>query len=208
MQAKIRVVDTMASDVQMKNPLLLFVVLVSAAIPVHAHVPGAELTGFLGGFAHSLFGADHLLAALAVGCLAGWGADRSRWMLPVVFVGSMTIGLGTAGVSTVLVTEALIALSVVALGLLIARGAPVRSKSLIALVGVFAWFHGQAHGAALTHDLNAVSFASGVVASTALLHAIGFFAAVRLEHSRARAGLRAGGIGMALAGVMWAVAVV
>lgn len=186
------------------NRPIFFAALLSTAITAGAHVPGTEITGFLNGFAHSLFGADHLLAALAVGCLAGWGADGARWVLPLTFVGSMTIGMGANGAFEGSMTEMLIAMSVIMLGLLIARGKSVGSVPLTVLVGVFAWFHGQAHGASLWSDVDAFGFAVGVIASTSALHATGFLAAARLTEDRARATLRVGGIGMALTGVLWA----
>lgn len=204
-QAKIELTDGLRDHLPTMKRHWLLAPLLSAAITAHAHVPGAEIAGFSGGFAHSLLGADHLLAALAVGCLAGWCADRARWRLPLVFVASMTLGIGTAGLATVAMTERLIAISVVILGLLIARGQAIRSLPLVALVGVFAWFHGQAHGAALSNEVDAIGYALGVVSSTGLLHVIGVVGAKLAKREYLRAGLRAGGVGMTLTGALWVV---
>ncbi|HEY8537735.1 MAG TPA: HupE/UreJ family protein, partial [Steroidobacteraceae bacterium] len=62
--------------------------------------------------------------------------------------------------------------------------------------------------AALSNGADALGYALGVISSTALLHAVGFFAAVLLQNDRARTSLRVGGVGMTLAGAAWAFGVV
>jgi urease accessory protein len=45
------------------------------------------------------------------------------------------------------------------------------------LVGVFAVFHGHAHGAEMPTDASGAEYALGFIAATALLHALGIAAA-------------------------------
>ena len=111
-----------------------------------------------------------------------WGAflgTPAIWILPVVFPLVMAVGgaLGIAGVPLPMV-ETGIALSGVVLGLLVAFAvrAPIWVAAVI--VGVFAVFHGHAHGAELPEAFSAYGYAVGFVVGTGLLHlagiAIGF----------------------------------
>jgi len=145
-------------------------------IPSHAlaHEAQGALGGFVSGFTHPIFGYDHLLAMLAVGI---WGAQMgggSIWTLPVVFPLIMAVGgfLGAAGVSLPNV-EIMVALSVVGLGLAIAL--ELKPPLLIATlaVGVFAVFHGHAHGTELPAAADPITYAVGFVSATGLIHLVG-----------------------------------
>jgi urease accessory protein len=48
----------------------------------------------------------------------------------------------------------------------------------MALVGVFAIFHGHAHGAEMPADAGGLTYALGFMAATAMLHAAGIAAAM------------------------------
>lgn len=125
------------------------------------------------GFVHPFTGLDHLLAMLAVGLWAAQLGGRWTWAVPAAFVGSMALGgtLGFAGVSLPF-AEPMIAASVLVLGLAIAMRVRFRWPAL-ALVGVFAVFHGVAHGAEMPAEASRLLYAAGFVLSTALLHAAG-----------------------------------
>ena len=71
-----------------------------------------------------------------------------------------------------------IALSAIVLGAMVAFA--VRPPLWIAgvIVGVFAIFHGYAHGAELPESANAISFAMGFVIATGSLHALGILIGV------------------------------
>jgi urease accessory protein len=133
-------------------------------------VPGGLVTGFL----HPIFGWDHVVAMVAVGL---WGAvlgAPALWLLPVVFPLVMAFG-GALGVNGVPVpaVELGIALSGVALGLLVALA--IRAPLWVAavVVGIFAVFHGHAHGTELPAAADPVAFAVGFVIATGLLHLAG-----------------------------------
>ncbi len=183
----------------------LGVVTVLIAEPVHAHVAGGDVgRGFASGFAHPLGGADHALAMLAVGL---WGAilgQPTLWLLPVVFPLVMALGgaLGAAGIAVPYV-EAGIALSAVLLGAMVAGA--VRAPLWIAalLVGAFAIFHGHAHGTELPRGASVLSYSAGFVTATGALHLAGI-ALSGLNRWPAGAGLvRAGGVGIAMAGLFF-----
>ena len=76
--------------------------------------------------------------------------------------------------------------------------------SLCSLAGLFAIFHGHAHGTEMPQDAAALSYAAGFMLATALLHgagiAIGLVAGRLAEHGGWRVAQAAGGA-MALAGI-------
>lgn len=129
---------------------------------------------FSSGFAHPFGGWDHLIAMIAVGLWAAQLGGRARWLVPAAFVSMMTLGavLGHGGMS-IAGTEQMIAASVLALGLLIATATRLPIAAGMALTGVFALFHGLAHGAEIPATAAGLSYGLGFVLTTALLHAAG-----------------------------------
>ncbi|MGH7445582.1 MAG: HupE/UreJ family protein [Longimicrobiales bacterium] len=140
----------------------------------HAHTGTGGAAGFLHGFAHPVLGVDHLLAMLAVGIFAAQRGGRSLWALPASFVAVMVAGflLRTAGV-TLPGVEPVIVASLLVLGLLVASAVRLPTLAAAAIVGVFALFHGTAHGAEMPAGNMALSFSAGFVTATFLLHTAG-----------------------------------
>jgi urease accessory protein len=142
--------------------------------PAEAHTGEGTLGGFQAGFAHPIFGYDHLLAMLAVGI---WGAQmggRRVWTLPVTFPLIMAAG-GIAGMAGLYLPEVElgIALSMLALGLAIALAwRPFEWVALI-LIAVFAVFHGYAHGLELPNAADPAAYSAGFVIATGTIHVIG-----------------------------------
>jgi urease accessory protein len=193
----------------MKKPALLFVALLtlSASVPsaAFAHTGIGSTAGFSHGFLHPITGLDHVLAMVMVGVLAWQLGGRALWLVPATFVLVMAVGgaLGVAGVGVPLV-EAGIALSVVVLGATVAFGAGASVVAVAALVGLFAIFHGHAHGTEMPDTAAGITYGSGFVLGTALLHAagIGFGLLIgRVGERRGPAVVRATGAAAALAGV-------
>jgi urease accessory protein len=146
-----------------------------ALAQAHPGHDGHELTwDFSSGFAHPLSGWDHLLAMIAVGLWAAQLGGRARWLVPAAFLGVMTLGatLGRTGLIFPGVEQG-IAASVLVLGLLIAAAVRLPVVAGMALVGVFAIFHGFAHGAEMPATAGGLLYGAGFVVATALLHAIG-----------------------------------
>ena len=143
--------------------------------PAFAHSGEGVAGGFQSGFLHPIFGPDHVLAMVAVGILGAFLGTKARWTLPIVFPLVMAVGgmLGIIGFPIPFV-ELGIALSSVVLGSLIAFGTKKISLPAVAIiVGIFAIFHGHAHGEEMPGAANALSFAVGFVLATGLLHLTG-----------------------------------
>ena len=175
-------------------------VLTLAAGPALAHTGHAPVNGFASGFLHPLGGFDHLLAMVAVGAFAGLLGGRARWLVPASFLVMMAVGgaLGLSGTALPFV-ELGIALSVVVVGGLVAFGAKPPVAVAMGVVGLFAVFHGHAHGAEAPLAASGVSYAAGFVIATALLHGAGLAATLALGERRIVA--RLGGGAAALAGL-------
>ena len=150
---------------------LLFTLLATAA---SAHTGEGIDSGFESGFWHPILGWDHVVAMVAVGLWGAFLGSPAIWILPVVFPLVMALGgaLGVIGVPLPMV-EAGIALSGVVLGLLIALAARAPLWVAAVIVGIFAIFHGHAHGTELPEAFNAYGYAVGFVVGTGLLHVIG-----------------------------------
>lgn len=164
--------------------------------------PGAGVgAGFAAGFLHPLTGPDHMLAMIGVGI---WGSQLGKpsiWVLPVTFPLVMAVGgvLGVRGVPLSGV-EIGVAASALALGLMILLAARPPLWVAATLVGIFAIYHGYAHGIELPSSAAPLAFGLGFVLATGLLHVVGI--AFGLVHNRpwgARA-LRAAGAGIAAGG--------
>jgi urease accessory protein len=166
-----------------------------------AHTFGAHGAGFVSGVAHPLTGLDHMLAMIAVGLWAAQLGGRAYWSVPLAFVGMMVLGavMSTAGLPLPAV-ESGIAASVLILGLLIAFSARMPVTLGMVLVGVFALFHGHAHGTELPQAASAASYGLGMLLATVGLHATGLGAGILFQ--RAAVLLRIGGAMIAAAGAM------
>jgi urease accessory protein len=165
----------------MKTKILLLLALLFSSTNIFAHpLPGSE-SGFLNGFFHPISGLDHILAMLAVGIWAVQMGGKAKWIIPITFVGIMSVG-GILGMNSINLpfAEVGILVSVIVLGVLILAGVrlPVLVSSV--LVGVFALCHGHAHGAELPAAASGVTYATGFALTTIVLHlsGIGFGAAV------------------------------
>ncbi|WP_426227182.1 HupE/UreJ family protein [Pararhizobium sp. DWP3-4] len=158
----------------MKRRLLLAAASFAAStVPAFAHLDPAEHGSLMAGFTHPLSGLDHILVMLAVGLWAAQIGGRALWVVPCAFVGTMAFGfaLAMAGIHLPFVEPAILA-SVVALGLLVAMAVRMETAACAAVVGVFALFHGYAHGGELG-SAGALPFSAGFVMATALLHIAG-----------------------------------
>ena len=178
-------------------------VLTAAAPPAMAHT-GVHLfgeSGFAAGFSHPMLGLDHLLAMLGVGIWAAQLDGRATWLVPAAFVSVMVAGAAVALSGAALpMVEFGIGGSVLVIGGLIAFGARLPLALAMALAGVFALFHGHAHGTELPGFAHPAAYGAGFVLATVLLHAAGFGVAVLLRAQAARLPLRLGGLVMAMIG--------
>ncbi len=172
-----------------------------AATPAFAHT-GSMSGGFMGGFAHPLFGPDHVVAMVAVGLWGAFLGAPAIWLLPIVFPLVMAGGgvLGILGVPLPAV-ETGIAMSAVVLGMMVALAARPPLWVAAVLVGIFAIFHGHAHGAELPPGADAVAYSVGFVVATGLLHLAGIAFGLLARWPAGRFAVRAAGGAIALAGL-------
>jgi urease accessory protein len=165
-------------------------------LPALAHVERGQAAGFVTGLRHPWSGLDHVLAMVAVGI---WGAQLGNpaiWLLPVTFPLVMSLGamMGLLGIPLPGI-EIGIAVSAILLGTMVAG--EVRPKLAVAalLVGVFAVFHGHAHGTELPPGQSGMLYSMGFVIATGCLHAVGI--AIGLVHR-----WRAGQVALRVAGAL------
>ncbi|WKZ33162.1 MAG: HupE/UreJ family protein [Thermodesulfobacteriota bacterium] len=160
-------------DLKSKTLLLAAVYLLTPAA-AYAHTGMGNAHGFMHGFGHPAGGLDHVLAMVAVGIWAAQAGNRAVWAVPTAFVSLMAFGgfLGLSGIAVPLIEEG-IATSVLVLGLLVTAAARFPVALSVAIVGVFAVFHGHAHGAEIPGSASGLAYSAGFVISTALLHLCG-----------------------------------
>jgi urease accessory protein len=141
----------------------------------HAHVGfGGIAAGFARGFAHPLGGIDHIFAMVAVGLWSVQRGGRSIGLIPAIFVLLMALGgvIGTLGIFVPFVEQGIV-LSVVVLGVLVAAAIQLPLFACAIVVGLFALFHGHAHGAEMPASASGLFYGAGFVLATAFLHALG-----------------------------------
>lgn len=139
-----------------------------------AHTGAGPVASLSSGLFHPIAGADHVLAMVAVGILAMQQGGRATWFLPFTFVAMMLAGGAVAmfGMALPLVEQGILG-SVVILGAAIAVGQKIPWPVTAGLVGLFAVFHGHAHGAEIEPGIGGLGYAIGFATATALLHAAG-----------------------------------
>lgn len=153
---------------------LLALLLIAAPTAAFAHTGHGDTAGLLQGFMHPLGGLDHILAMVAVGVFAVVLGGRALWLVPLSFVSMMVLGfgLGVSGVGLPYV-ELGIALSSIVIGGAAALSRPMPVAAAMALAGIFAIFHGHAHGAEMPAGALGFEYAAGFVLATAALHLAG-----------------------------------
>lgn len=187
----------------LRGALAAALALVPSAAMAHTGLGGT--TGFVHGFSHPVGGIDHVLAMVAVGVFAFQLGNRALWLVPATFVAVMAVGglLGTLGVPVPFV-EIGIGLSIVVLGAAVAFGVKAPVAAAMALVGLFAVFHGHAHGAEMPEDAGGLAYGIGFMTATALLHAAGIalgFAVGRVAQAHGKTAIQVGGGLMTVAGL-------
>lgn len=131
---------------------------------------------------HPVAGLDHVLAMVAVGLWAAQIGGRAMWIVPATFVGVLVLG------------------GLVALG----RSLPLWLAA--AVVGLFAVFHGHAHGTEMPVAADGLLYGMGFALATALLHATGLALGCAAQALQSRPLVRIGGGAIAAAGLVLLVA--
>lgn len=149
----------------------------STGAAAHTGIENHAHTGFLTGFIHPLLGLDHLAAVAAVGVWSALTARRAGPELlwgPLGFANFLLLGamLGLQGV-VLSAVEPMIATSLLVIGLLVVSRWRLPGLGAALVVGVFAIFHGLAHGQELVNSASAFQTLAGMLTATVLLHASG-----------------------------------
>ena len=160
----------------MKRSFLRLTVLTLCLVPTAAlaHPAIGNASGFVHGFMHPLGGLDHQLAMILVGIFAYQLGGRALWLVPLSFIAMMAVG-GFLGVTVTPLpfVEIGIALSVLVLGAIVAFGVKAPLAVAMGVVGLFAIFHGHAHGTEMPMDVSGATYGAGFMLATAVLHAVG-----------------------------------
>jgi urease accessory protein len=164
-----------------------------------AHTGVGDTSGLVHGFGHPISGLDHILAMLMVGIFAWQLGGRALCLVPMTFVGAMAVSgmLAIAGIGVPFV-EIGIVLSVVVLGAIVAFNVKAPVAVAMGVVGLFAIFHGHAHGAEIPEDVGGVAYAAGFLIATAMLHLAGISAGFLIG----KVGERHGSVAVRLAGCL------
>ncbi|UCI19797.1 HupE/UreJ family protein [Mesorhizobium sp. B2-1-8] len=167
--------------IPVKRLCLSAILLVAAAVPAYAHVGIGTTSSFMAGFTHPLSGLDHMTVMLAVGLWAALKGGKAIWAWPAAFVAVMLGGaaLGMAHMPLPFVEPGILA-SVVAVGLLVALAVDLPVSAGVAIIGLFALFHGHAHGTEVPENAGGLEYMAGFAIATVLLHAIGIAAGLSL----------------------------
>jgi urease accessory protein len=182
---------------------ILAILLTLVPTAAFAHTGAGYAHGFADGLVHPLGGLDHILAMVTVGVLAWQLGGRAIWLLPASFLVLMGVGgvLALAGGSLPWV-EVGIAVSVIVFGIMITLGTKAPLALAMGIVGLFAVFHGHAHGTEMPITASGAAYGAGFVLATALLHAAGIalgYLIGRISHEQLA--YRLAGCGVVLAGV-------
>ena len=165
----------------MRNKLLNTLILIAAtalstSASAHLGTDSGTHHTLVDGLLHPLTGLDHLAAMLAVGLWSALSATSARrmWLAPVAFAGMLLVGalLGLNGLALPAV-EPMIAASLLVMGLLVATRAKLPLAVTAGVVGVFAVFHGIAHGTELAGGGNGFAPLLGMLVATIALHLAG-----------------------------------
>jgi len=143
-----------------------------------AHILSGE-GGFLSGLTHPVLGFDHFLAMLSVGILSAQMGGRAIWTVPSTFVSVMAIG-AFIGIKAIPLpgVEYGIALSVLLLGFALALEKKLVPIWAMVCVGIFATFHGHAHGTEMPKIVSPMIYALGFLMGTAGIHLAGVLVGV------------------------------
>jgi len=155
-----------------KITIVLLSLLLSPAVWAHAPEAGS---GLLHGIAHPFSGIDHMLAMVMIGLWAsqaGKRAERSVLSLTLAVM-AVAVPAGAYAGAGAFIAEPGIVASLLVLGLLLAATIRLPLMAGTAIAGLFAVFHGYAHGAEIAASANLAGYAAGLLVASACLQLAG-----------------------------------
>lgn len=176
--------------------------LTTAVASAHPGFPG-HTHGFINGFAHPLSGLDHFLAMTAVGLWAAQQGGKALWQVPLAFLSAMVLGamVGMIGLGTFSMMDQAIATTVLLMGILVATARQLPAALGAPLIGLFALFHGYAHGAEMPATSSGLLYGAGFIFATAMLQFLGIGMGLIAHATGSMRLVRAGGFAIALCGI-------
>jgi hydrogenase/urease accessory protein HupE len=163
----------------LKRIALLTTILSLVIVCIFGVLTDTAVVDLTSGFSHPLEGWDHLVTMLAVGIWAAQLRGKAIWLLPLTFVGVMSLG-GISGAAKYLAVpsaEVLIVLSSLVFSVLIILKIRFDTKINVLIVAFFAFFHGYAHGQEISASASLISYSVGFMVATLLLHGAGILVA-------------------------------
>ena len=155
--------------------------------PAFAHPDPGHADSLASGALHPLTGVDHVFVMASVGVWEALVGGRAIWAWAATFIAAMLAGFAAARLGLqISFVESAISASIMVLGLLAALRVRAPLALGAAIVGLFAFFHGHAHGAEVAASV--IPYAAGFTLSTAVLHGAGVglgFCMRRLHHRMA-----------------------
>jgi urease accessory protein len=144
---------------------------------------------------------------IAVGLWAAQIGGRALWIVPAAFVGVMALGgaAAMAGIGLPMVEFGILG-SVLVLGVLVALAPRLPLWAPAVIVGLFALFHGHAHGTEMPETASGLAYGLGFMLATAVLHGIGVGFGLGVGRAAQPTLLRAAGGAIAATGLVLLVA--
>jgi len=109
---------------------------------------------------------------VAVGLWAAQRNGNAIWLIPLTFVSVMGSVLGVSAIDFPFLEQGIIA-SVLILGVFITAAVRLPLIASTVIVGLFALFHGHAHGAEMPNTVSGLTYAIGFITGTSFLHLAG-----------------------------------
>lgn len=146
----------------------------ASGLQAHTGVDHGSHHTLFEGLLHPMTGLDHLVALLGVGLMI-WLTRSHRALLLAAPVGMLLGALASLATGHALAAEPMILTSLVCLsvGFLLLPSLAVSPALLSGLVGLFAFFHGAAHGTEMPTDGSAIAYFSGFLVTTVALTLLG-----------------------------------
>jgi urease accessory protein len=182
------------------------IALMLAMIPGQAFAHHAErMSGnpFLQGVSMPIHSLDHLLLALAVGLLAVQLGGKALWAVPGSFSLLMVAGglLNIAGISTPLLEQCIFA-SVLVMGAVLAVRPQWPLLLSLGMVGLGAFFHGEALLAEKPANWSYALFVAGCLGSALLVQATGMALGLALQRFAPKIAFRYAGAAVLVGAVV------